>query len=177
VRIPQSIFFKYFSLSVWRILRSEIAESSYTIQKMTQRILNFRFPRYSPRLLYLWFQNSGTSWRAINFFLEHVSVNHALAESMNIIGRTSELARLFGIEFYDVLSRGSQFRVESMLLRLAKPENFLMLSPSRAEVSQQQAPECVPLVMEPMSEFYSDPVLVLDFRSLYPSIIIAYNIW
>ncbi|MCL4419807.1 hypothetical protein M1146_06985 [Patescibacteria group bacterium] len=64
-----------------------------------------------------------------------------------------------------------------MLLRLAKPENYLMFSPSRQEVQQQHAPECVPLVMEPMSAFYEDPVLVLDFRSLYPSIIIAYNIW
>jgi DNA polymerase zeta len=29
--------------------------------------------------------------------------------------------------------------------------------------------------MEPESAFYSDPLLVLDFQSLYPSIMIAYN--
>lgn len=38
-----------------------------------------------------------------------------------------------------------------------------------------RAPEVIPLVLEPESCFYSDPVLVLDFQSLYPSIIIAYN--
>ena len=38
-----------------------------------------------------------------------------------------------------------------------------------------RAPETIPLVMEPESRFYSDPVLVLDFQSLYPSMIIAYN--
>ena len=37
------------------------------------------------------------------------------------------------------------------------------------------APECIPLVMEPESRFYVDPIVVLDFQSLYPSIIIAYN--
>lgn len=36
--------------------------------------------------------------------------------------------------------------------------------------------ECVPLVMEPESAFYDDPVIVLDFQSLYPSMIIAYNL-
>ena len=39
----------------------------------------------------------------------------------------------------------------------------------------QVATESIPLVMEPRSNFYTAPVVVLDFRSLYPSIIIAYN--
>ena len=30
--------------------------------------------------------------------------------------------------------------------------------------------------MEPRSQYYSDPVIVLDFQSLYPSMIIAYNL-
>ena len=30
--------------------------------------------------------------------------------------------------------------------------------------------------MEPESRFYTSPVIVLDFQSLYPSMIIAYNL-
>ena len=33
----------------------------------------------------------------------------------------------------------------------------------------------MPLIMEPFSAFYNGPLLVLDFQSLYPSIMIAYN--
>ena len=36
--------------------------------------------------------------------------------------------------------------------------------------------EVIPLVMEPFSGFYDDPVLVLDYQSLYPSMMIAYNL-
>lgn len=36
--------------------------------------------------------------------------------------------------------------------------------------------EIVPLVLEPESRLYTNPVIVLDFQSLYPSIIIAYNL-
>ena len=33
----------------------------------------------------------------------------------------------------------------------------------------------MPLIMEPISAFYTSPLLVLDFQSLYPSVMIAYN--
>lgn len=61
------------------------------------------------------------------------------------------------------------------MIRLTKPLNYLHFSPSKAEVAQQKAPECIQLVMEPRSLFYADPIIVLDFQSLYPSIVIAYN--
>ena len=43
------------------------------------------------------------------------------------------------------------------------------------QVGKQNAAECMPLIMEPLSAFYSSPLVVLDFQSLYPSIMIAYN--
>jgi DNA polymerase zeta len=61
------------------------------------------------------------------------------------------------------------------MLRIAKPESFVLISPSKAQVGQQNAAECIPLVMEPESAFYKGPLLVLDFQSLYPSIMVAYN--
>lgn len=87
------------------------------------------------------------------------------------------MARVFGILFYNVLFRGSQHRVESMLLRLCRSDDYLLHALSPQQVRNQPAMECVPLVMEPRSGLYTDPVVVLDFRSLYPSIMIAYNLW
>eukprot|EP00960_Hanusia_phi_P043421 756036-Hanusia_phi.AAC.3 len=107
--------------------------------------------------------------------LERASNTLLILEAMELVGRTCELARVFGIDFFSVLSRGSQYRVESMLYRLARTQNFLLLSPSVQQRQSQPATECIPLVMEPQSAFYSSPVCVLDFRSLYPSVVIAYN--
>ena len=87
----------------------------------------------------------------------------------------SEMAQLFGMDFLSALTRGSQFRVESVLIRITKTLNHIMLSPSRSDVQNQVAPECIALVMEPESQFYTDPIVVLDFQSLYPSLMIAYN--
>ena len=62
-----------------------------------------------------------------------------------------------------------------MMLRLAKPLNLIAISPSVQQRSRQKAPECIPLTLEPLSGLYRDPVVVLDFQSLYPSVMIAYN--
>lgn len=44
------------------------------------------------------------------------------------------------------------------------------------QVGKQNAAEAIPLVMEPLSAFYNSPLVVLDFQSLYPSVMIAYNL-
>ena len=46
------------------------------------------------------------------------------------------MARTFGIDFFAVLSRGSQYRVESLMVRLAHRQNFIMPSPNREQVSK-----------------------------------------
>jgi DNA polymerase elongation subunit (family B) len=53
------------------------------------------------------------------------------------VNRTSELARVFGIDFFSVLSRGSQYRVESMFLRLAHTQNYVAISPGNQQVLSQ----------------------------------------
>ncbi|XP_033310590.1 DNA polymerase zeta catalytic subunit isoform X5 [Bombus bifarius] len=114
-------------------------------------------------------------WRVITHYVIRIVGTLRILIHLDIIGRTCEHARLFGIQFYEVFSRGSQFRVESMMLRLAKPLNYISVSPSIQQRARMRAPESLPLIMEPQSTLYTDPLIVLDFQSLYPSIIIAYN--
>ena len=62
-----------------------------------------------------------------------------------------------------------------MMLRYTHFINHIAISPSALQRAGQKAPEFFPLVMEPEAKFYSEPVIVVDFQSLYPSIMIAYN--
>lgn len=58
---------------------------------------------------------------------------------------------------------------------MAKPKNIIPVSPSVQQRAHMRAPEYLPLILEPLSRLYTEPLIVLDFQSLYPSIIIAYN--
>ncbi|XP_037888398.1 DNA polymerase zeta catalytic subunit isoform X1 [Glossina fuscipes] len=162
-------------LDVWRLMRSEIALTSYTFENVMYHILHKRCPWHSYRSLTEWFSAPCSRWIVLEYYLERVRGTLTLLDQLDLIGRTSEMAKLIGIQFYEVLSRGSQFRVESMMLRIAKPKNLVALSPSVQQRAHMRAPEYLPLIMEPLSRFYADPLIVLDFQSLYPSVIIAYN--
>ncbi|CAH0515493.1 unnamed protein product [Peronospora belbahrii] len=166
-----------FVLNLWRMCRSELKLSRYALEDIVLAVLKRPYPVYSADKLTSWFREGGQMrWKVIRHILERATLNLRILSKMQLITRTSEMARLFGIDFYSVLSRGSQYRVEAVMLRVTKRKNFLLVSPSRNQVASQAPMECIPLVMEPHSSFYSDPVVVLDFQSLYPSLIIAYNL-
>ncbi|KAJ0061296.1 hypothetical protein NL108_014829, partial [Boleophthalmus pectinirostris] len=166
-------------LNLWRIMKYEagVALNNYTFENVAFHVLHQRFPLYSHRTLSDWFDHNTDlhRWKMVDHYVSRVRGSMRLLQQQDIIGRTSELARVFGIQFYHVLTRGSQYRVESMMLRVAKPLNYIPVTPSVQQRAQQRAPQCIPLVMEPESRFYSNSVVVLDFQSLYPSIVIAYN--
>ncbi|KAK2999169.1 hypothetical protein RJ639_023044 [Escallonia herrerae] len=161
-------------LNIWRLIRSEVKLNMYTAEAVLRR----KIPFIPYKVLTRWFSSGPgrARYRCLQYVLERAKLNLLIMNQLDMINRTSELTRVFGIDFFSVLSRGSQFRVESMLLRLAHTQNYLAISPGSKEVAFQPAMECIPLVMEPESGFYSDPVVVLDFQSLYPSMIIAYNL-
>ena len=164
-------------INIWRAMRGELNLLQYTFENVAFHLLHRRLPHYSHRDLTTWFKSSKPKdqTKVLDYYLTRVRINLSILEKNELIPRTSEQARILGVDFFAVFSRGSQFKVESLMFRIAKAEGFILISPNRKQVGGQNALECLPLVMEPQSDFYTSPLLVLDFQSLYPSIMIAYN--
>lgn len=165
-------------LNLWRLMRAEVKLNNYSLEAVADEVLRRKIPLIPNGILNRWFATGPGRGRhrCIEYISTRARINLEIMNQLDLVNRTSELARVFGIDFFSVLSRGSQYRVESMLLRLAHTQNYLAISPGNQQVASQPAMECLPLVMEPESAFYPDPVVVLDFQSLYPSMIIAYNL-
>ncbi|KAF3004025.1 DNA polymerase zeta [Curvularia kusanoi] len=165
-------------INIWRAMRGELNLLQYTMENVVFHLLHKRIPHYTHSTLTSWYLSTKPRdlTKLLRHFLNRIQLNLDILEANEIVPRTSEQARLLGVDFFSVISRGSQFKVESTMFRIAKPENFVLVSPSRKQVGLQNALECLPLVMEPQSDFYPSPLLVLDFQSLYPSVMIAYNL-
>lgn len=104
-------------LDVWRLLRGEIALTSYSFENIMYHVMHRRCPLYSHEKLTRLWKESVNRWIVIEYYLNRVKGTLEILNQLDLVGRTCELAKLFGIQFYEVLSRGSQFRVESMMLR------------------------------------------------------------
>ncbi|KAK6429147.1 DNA polymerase zeta [Oleoguttula sp. CCFEE 5521] len=165
------------TINIWRAMRSELNLLQYTMENVAFHVLHRRVPHYAFAKLTRWYNSDKPKdlARVLDYFVSRTRLDLEILDANELIPRTSEQARLLGVDFFSVFSRGSQFKVESLMFRIAKPESFVLVSPSRKQVGAQNALECLPLVMEPMSAFYNSPLLVLDFQSLYPSVMIAYN--
>ncbi len=87
------------------------------------------------------------STRVIRYYLIRVGLLPRLLAAGQVISKCSEFARIYGCEFCNVLSRGTQYKVESVLNRLLRISNFLPFSPSRQQVFQMKPPEYIPLIL------------------------------
>lgn len=161
--------------SVWNIIKHEINLNTCSYERIHHHALNERVPCFAFDTLTKWFNENRNRWRVIDYYLLRVVGQMRILDKFDLIAKISELARVYGTQFIDVMTRGSQIGIESMMLRLAKLQNLSPLSPTVMQRNKMKAPEALPLVMEPETNIYYDPVAVLDFQSLYPSVVIAYN--
>lgn len=164
--------------NLWSLFKKNVTAPQYTLESLSEFLLKEQTPHYTNLNLKEWWLSGDMNAmnNVVCYSLERISLSLRLLKYTDIISKTCEMSRIIGVDFYSSLTRGSQFQVESVLCRLTRTQEYLLISPSKEQVANQHALEYIPLVMEPLQDFYTDPVCVLDFRSLYPSIIIAYNL-
>ena len=162
-------------VSLMETLLAETKLQQATIPAMIREVLGETLPTVSPATLAaLW--RSPSKPLALEYVTRLVGRLLAAEAKLEVLGRAQAMALMFQSDLCEILVRGSQFKVEALLYRASQAYGYLHLSASKEQVTNMQAAECVPLVLEPLSGFYFEPVAVFDFQSLYPSLVIAYNL-
>ena len=104
-----------------------------------------------------------------------------LLQKLNIIPRLFEMAKITSTIPEDLLYRGQQLKVYTQLLLAAHDEcDFLVEDVKNASPVGEGGAEMLKYqgahVEEPISGFYTDPILTVDFASLYPSLMRTFNL-
>ncbi|MBM3303549.1 MAG: hypothetical protein FJY76_00490 [Candidatus Aenigmarchaeota archaeon] len=103
-----------------------------------------------------------------------------LLDRLKLADKYVALSKVSGTLLQDTLESGETARIENYLLREFNREGYVFpCKPGSAEVARREQRKEAELVggwvFEPAKELHSD-VAVFDFKSMYPSIIITYNI-
>lgn len=115
-----------------------------------------------------------TRRRLAVYCLKDAYLPQRLLDKLSCLENYTEMARVTGVPFNFLLSRGQQVKFVSQLFRKAL-EQKLVIPNLKSEGNSDEQYEGA-TVIEPTRGYYDVPIATLDFASLYPSIIQAHNL-
>lgn len=117
--------------------------------------------------------DSETRRRLAVYCLKDAYLPLRLMEKLMALVNYTEMARVTGVPFSYLLSRGQQIKVVSQLFRKClQIETVIPNMQSQGSDEQYEGAT----VIEPIRGYYDIPIATLDFSSLYPSIMMAHNL-
>jgi DNA polymerase I len=99
-----------------------------------------------------------------------------------LVEKYIELSKVCGLLLQDVLDGGEAARIESLLLREFNKRGFVLPNkPDNKEMLRRKEEREVrgfkgAIVLEPKVGLYTTPIIYFDFKSMYPTIYINFNI-
>ena len=91
----------------------QVSLNIYSFENIAYHVLHERIPLYTFQQLSRWWDQKmpHSRWRTAEHYITRCQGNIRILNYSDLVNRTSEFARLFGILFYSVVSRGSQVRL------------------------------------------------------------------
>lgn len=112
--------------------------------------------------------------RLATYCLKDAQLPQRLMDKLSVLVNYIEMARVTGVPVSFLISRGQQIKVFSMILRKCRKEKLLV--PTLTKRGNPDGGYEGATVLDPIKDYYQVPIATLDFASLYPSIMQAYNL-
>lgn len=161
-------------LDLIQVIQRDYKLRSYSLNSVSSHFLNEQKEDVPHTLIPdLFHGNEDTRKRLALYCLKDAMLPMRIAHRIMCLYNYIEMARVTGVPFNYILSRGQQVKVISQLYRKAGEENFLIPA-LKVEATDEQYEGAT--VIEPEKGFYNVPIATLDFASLYPSIMMAHNL-
>lgn len=126
----------------------------------------------------LWEKNEYTRRRLAVYCMKDAYLPLKLAESLMTLYNYTEMCRVTSTPLNYILTRGQQIKVSSQLHKKALEKNYIIptIRISKGAFDNDEEGFEGAFVLTPTIGFHEDPIVTLDFSSLYPSIMMAHNL-
>ncbi|KAJ6119756.1 DNA polymerase delta catalytic subunit [Penicillium sp. IBT 18751x] len=160
-------------LDLLQLVQRDHQLRSYTLNSVSYEFLGEQKEDVHHTMITELFNGTPDSRRRLAVYcLKDAYLPQRLMDKLMCLVNYTEMARVTGVPFMYLLSRGQQVKFISQLFRKAREEQLVIPnSKSQDEQDYEGA-----TVIEPKRGYYGVPIATLDFASLYPSIIQAHNL-
>lgn len=146
---------------------------SYTLNSVCAEFLGEQKEDVHHTMITELFNGTPDSRRRLAVYcLKDAYLPQRLLDKLMCLVNYTEMARVTGVPFNYLLSRGQQVKFISQLFRKALEQQLVI--PNIKSQDEQDYEGAT--VIEPVRGYYGVPIATLDFASLYPSIIMAHNL-
>ncbi|OLL24594.1 DNA polymerase delta catalytic subunit [Neolecta irregularis DAH-3] len=161
-------------LDILQVMQRDYKLRSYTLNSVCAHFLGEQKEDVHHSIITELHNGTAESRRRLAVYcLKDAYLPQRLLDKLMVFVNYTEMARVTGVPFNYLLSRGQQIKVVSQLFRKALKEG-LVIPNYKTEGTDEQYEGAT--VIEPVKGYYDVPVATLDFSSLYPSIMQAHNL-
>jgi len=160
-------------MDVLTILEREQKLESYSLSALTLRFLGLTRLELRPSDIVKLAHEQ--PMRLASLVLRDAQHSLDIFRKQHVLFRFVEMGRVTGVPIEYLLTRGQSIKVQSMLLRKARDHSYVLPPPVNSNGGEESSYEGG-AVLEPLAGFYDEPVVTLDFASLYPSIMQRHNL-
>lgn len=162
-------------IDMLQYLQREYKLRSYTLNAVSAHFLNEQKEDVHHSIITELQNGTAESRRRLAVYcLKDAYLPLRLMDKLMTLVNYTEMARVTGVPFSFLLSRGQQIKVISQLYRKALQVNLLTPNLRQEGSSDEQYEGAT--VIDPIRGYYDVPIATLDFSSLYPSIMMAHNL-
>ena len=161
-------------LDLLQLVQRDYQLRSYTLNAVCAHFLNEQKEDVHHTMITELYNGDANSRRRLAVYcLKDAYLPQRLMDKLMCLVNYTEMARVTGVPFDFLLSKGQQVKFLQQLYRKCL-EQQLVIPNLRSESSDEQYEGAT--VIEPTRGYYDVPVATLDFASLYPSIMQAHNL-
>ena len=160
-------------LDLLQLVQRDHQLRSYTLNSVSYEFLGEQKEDVHHTMITELFNGTPDSRRRLAVYcLKDAYLPQRLMDKLMCLVNYTEMARVTGVPFNFLLSRGQQVKFISQLFRKALEQQLVV--PNSKSTDEQDYEGAT--VIEPKRGYYGVPIATLDFASLYPSIIQAHNL-
>ncbi|GAP84155.1 putative DNA polymerase delta catalytic subunit [Rosellinia necatrix] len=163
-------------LDLLQLIQRDHQLRSYTLNSVSAHFLGEQKEDVHHSMITELFNGTPESRRRLALYcLKDAYLPQRLMDKLSCLANYTEMARVTGVPFNFLLSRGQQIKFMSQLFRKALEQKLVIPNMKSEGASSDVAYEGA-TVIEPDRRYHDVPIATLDFASLYPSIMQAHNL-